>query len=241
MEAGELMQFGPRPLWMSDALCHERSDMSWFPVSGPSADYEGPKAVCGRCLVRADCLAYALENRIDYGIWGGMTALDRGRLLAERDGRPVRRRARRAQPAPEVAAAVEVITSAPVASMTDIGRGPRTFGPEVSSYLPSIARPCDSLPTTARALRGDLVCPPGGHSSARKPRRSRTKTMHPPDDDALLVPSEVAAMFRVDAKTVTRWARSGKLSSIRTLGGHRRFRESEICAYFARPDEHDFE
>jgi excisionase family DNA binding protein len=65
--------------------------------------------------------------------------------------------------------------------------------------------------------------------------------MHPPDDDALLVPSEVAAMFRVDAKTVTRWARSGKLSSIRTLGGHRRFRESEIRAYFARPDEHDFE
>jgi excisionase family DNA binding protein len=46
--------------------------------------------------------------------------------------------------------------------------------------------------------------------------------------DALLTPSEVAAMFRVNPKTVTRWARAGKLTAIRTLGGHRRFRASEI-------------
>lgn len=46
--------------------------------------------------------------------------------------------------------------------------------------------------------------------------------------DALLTPSEVAAMFRVNPKTVTRWARAGKLHAIRTLGGHRRFRASEI-------------
>ena len=46
--------------------------------------------------------------------------------------------------------------------------------------------------------------------------------------DALLTPSEVAALFRVNPKTVTRWARSGKLTAIRTLGGHRRFKASEI-------------
>ncbi len=46
--------------------------------------------------------------------------------------------------------------------------------------------------------------------------------------EELLTPSEVAAMFRVNPKTVTRWARSGKISAIRTLGGHRRFRKSEI-------------
>ena len=46
--------------------------------------------------------------------------------------------------------------------------------------------------------------------------------------EALLMPSEVAAMFRVNPKTVTRWARAGKLNAIRTLGGHRRFRASEI-------------
>ena len=46
--------------------------------------------------------------------------------------------------------------------------------------------------------------------------------------EKLLTPAEVAPMFRVDPKTVTRWAKAGKLSSIRTLGGHRRYRESEI-------------
>ena len=54
--------------------------------------------------------------------------------------------------------------------------------------------------------------------------------MNPRIDEAenLLTPSEVAAMFRVDPKTVTRWAKAGKIGSIRTLGGHRRFRESEV-------------
>jgi excisionase family DNA binding protein len=47
-------------------------------------------------------------------------------------------------------------------------------------------------------------------------------------ENELLTPAEVAAMFRVDPKTVTRWARAGKISAVRTLGGHRRFRASEI-------------
>jgi excisionase family DNA binding protein len=51
-----------------------------------------------------------------------------------------------------------------------------------------------------------------------------------PEPEPLLTPSEVAAMFRVDPKTVTRWAKAGKLSAIRTLGGHRRYRESEVRA-----------
>lgn len=46
--------------------------------------------------------------------------------------------------------------------------------------------------------------------------------------ETLLTPSEVASLFRVDPKTVTRWAKAGKISSIRTLGGHRRYRESEV-------------
>jgi len=48
------------------------------------------------------------------------------------------------------------------------------------------------------------------------------------DSAGLLRPGEVADMFRVDPKTVTRWANDGKLSAIRTLGGHRRFREEEV-------------
>jgi excisionase family DNA binding protein len=44
----------------------------------------------------------------------------------------------------------------------------------------------------------------------------------------LLTPAEVAKIFRVSPKTVTRWARAGRVSAIRTLGGHRRFRADEI-------------
>lgn len=48
--------------------------------------------------------------------------------------------------------------------------------------------------------------------------------------EALLTPAEVASLFRVDPKTVTRWAKAGKISAIRTLGGHRRYRQSEVLA-----------
>lgn len=43
-----------------------------------------------------------------------------------------------------------------------------------------------------------------------------------------LTPIEVARLFRVDPKTVTRWAKDGKLPYIRTLGGHRRYPEASI-------------
>ena len=49
------------------------------------------------------------------------------------------------------------------------------------------------------------------------------------DQEVLLTPKEVAARFKVDPKTVTRWAKAGKLTSIRTLGGHRRNKESEVA------------
>jgi excisionase family DNA binding protein len=58
------------------------------------------------------------------------------------------------------------------------------------------------------------------------PNRRYPVTMNIPE--RLLTPGEVARMFRVDPKTVTRWAASGRIGSIRTPGGHRRFRESEV-------------
>ena len=53
-------------------------------------------------------------------------------------------------------------------------------------------------------------------------------SLSPSSQENLLTPSEVAALFRVDPKTVTRWAKAGKLTSIKTLGGHRRYKESEV-------------
>ncbi len=47
-------------------------------------------------------------------------------------------------------------------------------------------------------------------------------------DDEYATPAEVAAVFRVDAKTVTRWAKAGRIASIRTLGGHRRYSVADV-------------
>lgn len=46
--------------------------------------------------------------------------------------------------------------------------------------------------------------------------------------ERLYKPSEVAQLFRVNPKTVTRWERAGKITAVRTLGGHRRFLASEV-------------
>jgi len=57
----------------------------------------------------------------------------------------------------------------------------------------------------------------------------------------LMTPGEVASIFRVDPKTVTRWAAAGRIGSIRTPGGHRRFRESEVRALLEADDAVDRE
>jgi len=59
-------------------------------------------------------------------------------------------------------------------------------------------------------------------------------TLNAEEDDMaekLLTPGEVAELFKVNPKTVTRWARAGKISAIRTIGGHRRFRADEVRAF----------
>ena len=69
------------------------------------------------------------------------------------------------------------------------------------------------------------MCPPATRNVALLGGPMTNRVL---DTEALLTPAEVAGLFRVDPKTVTRWANSGKLTSLRTLGGHRRYRESEV-------------
>jgi excisionase family DNA binding protein len=57
-----------------------------------------------------------------------------------------------------------------------------------------------------------------------------TAHAHALENDELLTPAQVASIFHVDPKTITRWARTGRLKSIRTLGGHRRYRRTDIQA-----------
>jgi excisionase family DNA binding protein len=56
------------------------------------------------------------------------------------------------------------------------------------------------------------------------------------DDERLLTPAEVAAAFAVDRETITRWAKQGKLPHIKALGGHRRFRWSDVSPQLQFPE-----
>jgi len=69
-----------REPWMRDALCHEYPLRLFFPESGQSTEHA--KAICGRCLVKAECLDYALRNPYarDHGVWAGTTRNERKRL-----------------------------------------------------------------------------------------------------------------------------------------------------------------
>ena len=69
----------PAP-WMRDAACLEHPTIAdaWFPPRGTTA--AAAKAVCAACLVRGDCLTFALEQRIDEGVWGGLGPIERQKI-----------------------------------------------------------------------------------------------------------------------------------------------------------------
>lgn len=52
-----------------------------------------------------------------------------------------------------------------------------------------------------------------------------------------MTPQEVAVLFRVDPSTLKRWAQAGKLPSVRTPGGHRRYRRAEVYALLDAPGD----
>ena len=65
------------PAWTRDALCIEHPELNWFPELGETP--AGTKAVCARCAVRDECLAYALAHKIQHGVWGGTSPNERRR------------------------------------------------------------------------------------------------------------------------------------------------------------------
>lgn len=66
------------PDWTAAALCAQVGGDFWFPERGDST--REAKAICRRCPVRADCLAFAVDHGIAFGIWGGLSERQRRRL-----------------------------------------------------------------------------------------------------------------------------------------------------------------
>ncbi len=64
--------------WATEAACRGADTATWFPE--PEEPTEAAKAVCRRCPVQRECLAYAVVTRQRYGVWGGLSEQERRRL-----------------------------------------------------------------------------------------------------------------------------------------------------------------
>jgi len=73
-----LLEFEERP-WAAYGSCRGADPDLFFP--GPDSDPDEGLKICSGCPVREECLVWALETRIHYGIWGGLTERERRRLL----------------------------------------------------------------------------------------------------------------------------------------------------------------
>jgi excisionase family DNA binding protein len=113
-------------------------------------------------------------------------------------------------------------------SLPDLFADVSGLADELASHIPAseVEDILRGILGTAEGSTPRLV--PGSGSASGLSARTPT-----PRGGGLLTAAEVATIFQVDPKTVTRWAKAGKLTSIRTLGGHRRYKESEVWALLA--------
>ena len=74
--------------WQANARCAEVDPEIFFPERGGSS--KAARSVCNDCNVRTQCLEYALNNKEQFGIWGGTSERERRRLRRERAGRKLR-------------------------------------------------------------------------------------------------------------------------------------------------------
>jgi WhiB family redox-sensing transcriptional regulator len=91
-----LTDTAPAP-WMIEGACRDHDPELFFPISvsdAGSGQIERARAICDGCDVRAECLRYALANRIKDGIWGGRTEQQRQSLLRSRRRRRLKIRTR---------------------------------------------------------------------------------------------------------------------------------------------------
>ena len=70
--------------WMARGLCRFEPPATFFPSDGVGV--EVAKRICTECPVCSECLEFALDSRIDHGVWGATSERQRRRLIKKRKG-----------------------------------------------------------------------------------------------------------------------------------------------------------
>lgn len=72
----------PETAWMAEGNCAHREPSTFFPSDGVGVEIA--KRICQDCPVISQCLEYAIEHRIDHGVWGGTSERERRRIIRAR-------------------------------------------------------------------------------------------------------------------------------------------------------------
>jgi len=156
------------------------------------------KDICSGCVVRTSCLEFALSRPELLGVWAATTPTERAAM----------RRAARA-----LAAAVRNDTEP---------EGRDDAGADApAERVPTLTLAPDPEERDPEEPEVEPEHDPAG-------ARDSGDAAEPESRRELLTPAEAARLLGVKPNTVTRWARAGKVSAIQTMGGHRRFRRSEV-------------
>jgi len=90
MEPGVDRYGAPEEDWRHRSACRDEDRSLFFPTTGEDNEEEPPRAdptvkvICDACPVRAECLKYALDNGIEFGIFAGLTGYERGLIGKKR-------------------------------------------------------------------------------------------------------------------------------------------------------------
>lgn len=69
-----------RPAWQDQGACVGEDPGLFYPAPWEAQKLAAARSICERCPVTEECLAYALDNHEDYGVWAGTTQRDRKRI-----------------------------------------------------------------------------------------------------------------------------------------------------------------
>lgn len=184
--------------WRKKSVCRQHPTQWWF--AGTPHEVVLAKDICAGCSVIEPCLEFALARPELLGIWGATTPSERATM---------RRTERAARSEPNaIGATREIADALTSAALT----APALAARDAAGRGPAPERTRDASPVAV---------------SPREPARPVYES-RVDESDHLLTPAEAARVLGVTPNTVTRWSRAGRISAIRTMGGHRRFRRSDI-------------
>jgi excisionase family DNA binding protein len=198
--------------WRAESICRKYPTRMWF--GGDHRETVRAKAICAACVVQSECLEFAVGRADLLGIWAGTTPHERAAMRRAGD-----------IPATDTDIGVEDDVAVDVDEVSVVLREvevPAEVDVPVEEPRETEVRvDIDLVLETERDLEQE-------RDSEPVIARGRDSIRALTDGDELFTPAEAARRLGVTPNTVTRWSRAGKISAIQTMGGHRRFRRSEI-------------